>query len=88
MKVLIISTGEIIKLTKNISLSGKTTTYHGDMSLESWTALTGYSVIRKNRVPSITIYSNGKASICNASPTGAQRNFIFRSLKKHQYVIL
>jgi len=88
MKVKIISTGEVVKLIKNVSLSGKTTTWHGDISLESWTALSGYPTIRKNRVPSICIDEDGRASVCNASPTGAQRNFIHRSIKKSQYEII
>jgi hypothetical protein len=82
MKIKIKKTGEKVELTKNTSLSGKTTTYCGGLTLKSYTALTGYPTVKKNYFPGISIYDNGMVYITTGSPYGGTKGRITKISKE------
>lgn len=74
MKIQIKKTGEVVELTENKSLSGKTTTYNGIISIESYTALMGYEKLKKNYIPGISLNENlTQIEVNTGSPYGGSK---------------
>jgi len=77
MKILIKPTNETVNLTKNVSESGKTITYHGDISEKSYYALCGYRNIKKNYSPGISYHpSSGDVYVNTGSAHGGTQGIV------------